>query len=146
MGRKFKLSEGVFNRLLEHLVDLEDRRDEVVEQYFPDLPEEAKQFKDLLTEYIERLDQLIKNSAKDKNSDHSIPFVVIGSKVEVEDIENSEFYNFNIVAPYDGGIEANCASCLSPVGSALLMKGIGDQIKVQTPGGSISYKIRAITY
>jgi transcription elongation factor GreA len=146
MAVKYKLSEGVFSRLLEHLVEIEDRRDELVEQYFSNLSEEANQFKEILAEYIEKLDQLIQNSHKEKTQDSSFPFVIIGSQVEVKDVENSELCSFRIVAPYEGGIGVDCASCLSPVGKALLMKEIGDQIEVKTPGGSISYEITAINY
>ena len=53
---------------------------------------------------------------------------------------------FHVVDPLQGRVEENDVSYLSPVGRALLLKKVGDEIKVKTPGGTVHYKINAIEF
>ena len=70
--------------------------------------------------------------------------VTIGSIVKVEDIEFDEEVEYTIVGsaeadPYDGKISNE-----SPVGRALLGKGIGETVDVQVPDGVAKFKILEI--
>ncbi len=66
--------------------------------------------------------------------------------VEVVYLEYDETEILKIVPPFYQGRGKNieCASCLSPVGNALLLKKIGDKITVRTPLGESSLLIKSI--
>jgi len=70
--------------------------------------------------------------------------VSFGSAVTVYDEEMDETDTYTIV----GAVEANPAeyriSNTSPMGKALLEHKVGDVVKVETPGGQVTYKITKI--
>ncbi len=73
----------------------------------------------------------------------SIPqgVVAYGSRVTVEDIEAGEAVAYEIVFPEEVDAARRQISLSSPLGRALLNKGVGDEVEVQTPGGRRSYQI-----
>ncbi len=76
----------------------------------------------------------------------SIPHGVVayGSRVTVEDVEESATVEYRIVFPEEVDAASGAISLSSPIGRALLNRSVGDEIEVQTPGGKRSYQIVAL--
>ncbi|MEW8971505.1 MAG: GreA/GreB family elongation factor, partial [Mesobacillus sp.] len=68
----------------------------------------------------------------------------------VEDVANDERISFYIISPFSSNQEIdeyeNCASYLSPVGKALLLKEPGDQVIVETPSMIQEYRIKSFRF
>jgi len=73
----------------------------------------------------------------------SIPHDVVayGSRVTVEDNEEGSTIEYRIVFPEEVDAASGAISLSSPIGKALLNRGVGDEVEVQTPGGKRSYSI-----
>ena len=71
--------------------------------------------------------------------------VGIGSKVTiVEDGEDAEEI-YTIVGAAEANPDEGKISHVSPIGSALLGAKKGDKVRVQTPGGSIIFKVKKVS-
>lgn len=73
----------------------------------------------------------------------SIPHGVVayGSRVTVEDLDDGQSLVYEIVFPEEVEAAAGRISLSSPVGQALLNKGVGDEVEVRTPNGKRAYQI-----
>ena len=73
----------------------------------------------------------------------SIPHGVVayGSRVTVEDLDAGESTTYDIVFPEEADAGKKQISLSSPLGRALLNKGVGDEVEVQAPTGKRSYQI-----
>lgn len=73
----------------------------------------------------------------------SIPegVVAYGSRVTIEDLDEGGTQVFDIVFPEEVKPSEGMISIVSPLGRALLNRGVGDEIEVQTPRGKRSYQI-----
>ena len=71
--------------------------------------------------------------------------VVFGATVVIEDISSGTQTNYQLVGPFESNINANKISVTSPIGKALIGKSIGDEVKVQTPGGIRNFEVVDIT-
>lgn len=145
MSVQYKLSKPVFENLVAHLVNLEDEKDHLIEELFPEITKEREQFASFLEQYIARINHLIKNSVTSETA-KGFPFVTIGSKVKIKDLESGEEENLHLVSPLQITLEDNAISYLSPVGKALLFKKVGDLVEVTAPGGKFKYQIEAIEF
>lgn len=101
----------------------------------------AKEDQSFIEGRIEELEQMIKygkvvSSAKSGT-------ISIGTKIKVE-IEG-ETDDFEIVGPAESDPEHGRISIDSPVGQAVLGHKKGDSVDVQTPDGSVKYKIIAVS-
>ncbi len=67
--------------------------------------------------------------------------VGLGSKVELEDLDEGIRSEFEIVVPEEVDGAQNRISLSSPLGRALIGKGPEDDIEVQTPRGKRSYVV-----
>jgi transcription elongation factor GreA len=76
----------------------------------------------------------------------SIPHDVVayGSRVTVEDTEEGQTVEYRIVFPEEVDAASGAISLSSPIGKALLNRGVGDEVEVQTPGGKRSYLVVAL--
>lgn len=76
----------------------------------------------------------------------SIPHDVVayGSRVTVEETEEGVTVEYRIVFPEEVDAASGAISLSSPIGRALLNRGVGDEVEVQTPGGKRSYQIVAL--
>jgi transcription elongation factor GreA len=70
--------------------------------------------------------------------------VGLGSKVWLEDLDDGKEVEFEIVVPEEVDAALNRISLSSPLGKALLGRGQGDEIEVQTPKGNRAYLIRRL--
>ena len=78
---------------------------------------------------------------------NSIPrdTVGLGSKVELEDLDEGESHEYEIVVPEEVDGAAFKISLSSPLGKSLIGKGEDDDVEVQTPKGKRSYSIKKLT-
>jgi Transcription elongation factor len=140
---KVTLSKATFENLLKHLVEIEEGKNEVIEQFFPGPSKERNEFEKLIKEYVKQINQLIEDVNPSQTADNKVPFVTIGCEVEVQDLINQEVFKYRIVSPFRSVKEGD-ASYLSPVGKSLLLKKVGDEIEINAPGGVFRYKIKSI--
>jgi transcription elongation factor GreA len=70
--------------------------------------------------------------------------VGLGSKVELEDLDEGGRAEYEIVVPEEVDGAQNKISLSSPLGRALIGKSCDDDIEVQTPRGKRSYMVRRL--
>ncbi len=75
----------------------------------------------------------------------SIPrgVVAYGSRVKLADVDADtyELVSYEIVFPEEVDASRGQISLSSPIGQALVSKGVGDEVEVQTPSGRRTYQI-----
>jgi len=67
--------------------------------------------------------------------------IVFGSTVTIEDINTEEVVRYQLVGPFESDINENKISVTSPIGKALIGKEIGNEVRVNTPGGVREFEI-----
>ena len=95
-----------------------------------------------------RLAQLKKRLAEMSMVDFSkIPHgkVGLGSKVVVLDVARDEEITYNLVTSEEADAANGKISTTSPIGRALLNREVGDEVKVQSPGGLKQFEILKLT-
>jgi transcription elongation GreA/GreB family factor len=96
---------------------------------------------------ISRMEKIIYNELKVDDSTSAVcPYVLIGSKLELENVHTASTEEIQIVSPFTGIIdfEVASASYLSPIGKAFLLRKVNDTVRVETPMGVMHYRINAI--
>jgi transcription elongation factor GreA len=76
----------------------------------------------------------------------SFPHVVFGATVDLEDSDSGQEVTYQIVGVDEADIQKNKISVNSPIARALIGKKKGDEVKVVTPKGGISYEVRGVHY
>lgn len=71
--------------------------------------------------------------------------IIFGAYVEFKD-ESGRLMQFRVVGPDEADIKLKTLSTVSPIGSALLDKRVGDVIKVKTPAGIKTFTILKVSY
>jgi transcription elongation factor GreA len=80
------------------------------------------------------------------DNDISTESVGVGSRVQIEDVENgSNKQEFRLVGPTESNPENGKISHLCPIGMSLMNSKLGDVVSVNTPGGIKKYKVISIT-
>ena len=72
--------------------------------------------------------------------------VKFGAHVTVVDEDTDEEVTYQVVGPYEADINNGRISTTSPIGHALIGKGVGDSVEVSTPRGSKMYEIMTVNY
>lgn len=142
---RIKLTEKAQRNLLYNLVEMESKKNLITDQWATDL-KEKNEMDGFFTEYFNLLDGVVKKVGICATATNEFPFVAVGCKVTLQDVDNDSVIEFNIVPPYQEQIDFNDVSILSPMGKSLLKKCKGDIINVQAPGGMFRYKILSIIY
>jgi transcription elongation factor GreA len=143
---KIVLSRPIFDVLVKHLVDIEEEKDRIMGEYYPNVTDERDKFKQLISTYINEIEEYLSNSKVKDNISRDFPFVTIGSIVEIEDLTYKETEKLTIVSPFinKASMNLNCASYLSPMGKTLLLKKVEDRVVIETPAGKSTYIIKSI--
>ncbi len=152
MDKKIYLTE-------EGLADLKREYDELVNKKRPEILESLSQARnqgDLSenAEYvsakedlafmdgrIDELEEMFKNVEiiKEKISASGKKLIALGSKFILE-LESKKI-SFALVGELEANPEENKISDQSPLGKAVINKGIGDEVTVEAPAGSVVYKV-----
>jgi transcription elongation GreA/GreB family factor len=143
MGQ-IKLTENAYHNLLHHLVEMESRQSLVEDEWVTDI-KEKEALSLFFHDYLHLMsDTINKISVQPDAANNEFPFAAIGCLVKIQDIDHGNTFEVKIVPPYQERIDFDDVSILSPMGKALLKKGIGECVHVQAPGGEYRYKILAI--
>ena len=70
--------------------------------------------------------------------------VTFGTTVGLVDEDTNEESSYHIVGPYETDLTKWMISTSSPIARAVVGKGVGDSVEVQTPGGIKIYEILSI--
>jgi transcription elongation factor GreA len=68
-----------------------------------------------------------------------------GKTAEVRDLVTDKVHTWTIVGATEANITQGRLSAESPVASALLNRAEGEEVEVQTPGGSRRYRVEKLT-
>lgn len=145
MTRSVLLGDLTKEALITHLVEVEEQSASFIEEFFPPSSPDRERSKTRVKEYISKLEALVQRAHLIKGQG-TFPLVIIGSRVEVEDLTAKGKLVFQIISPNGELPGENGISPLSPVGKALFLKSIGEEVKVEAPGGTFHYRITAIYY
>src|ERR1700694_778 len=145
---KKKLQDEI--ALLEYELHVELPRDILTARAHGDLSENAEYHaaKDRQGFVNARLNQLKKRLAEMSMVDFSkIPHdkVGLGSTVVVLDTKKDEEITYNLVTSEEADAANGKISTTSPIGRALLNKEVGDEVRVQSPGGVKDLEILKLT-
>jgi len=99
----------------------------------------AKEDQGFIEGRILELEHILKNAVAIEES-QSRGYVEIGSEVVVKEEDYPE-ETFNIVGSKEAKPREGSISYESPIGKALLKHKVGDIVRVETPSGSINFKI-----
>ena len=72
--------------------------------------------------------------------------VVFGATVELEDVESGKATRYQIVGDLEADIKQGLIAISSPVARALIGKHEGDEVSIDTPGGTSEYEIVSVSY
>ena len=93
---------------------------------------------------IEELEKLLKNAEVVVEDEIDTDKINVGCKVKLLDMEYNEEMEFYIVGSTEANSLQNKISNESPVGHALMGRGVGDVVDVETQAGVIQYKVLEI--
>lgn len=93
---------------------------------------------------IVQLENMLKNAKVIDEDDIDLNVVSVGTRVKVYDEEFDEEIEYNIVGSTEADPDMFKISDESPVGRALIGKKVDDVVDVNTPGGTIQFKILSI--
>lgn len=72
--------------------------------------------------------------------------VVFGARVDLYDVDDDSEASYQIVGELEADLGSGQISVTSPIGRALIGKHEGDEVEVQTPGGTRSYEVVKVRY
>lgn len=90
---------------------------------------------------IEEIEKLLKNAEVVVEDEVDVDKINVGCTVTVLDMEYDEEIEFRIVGSSEANSLKGKISNESPVGKALMGKGVGAVVKVETQAGEFQYKI-----
>ena len=67
--------------------------------------------------------------------------VVFGTVVTVSDLDTDEEFVYTLLGPEESDIKKGRISVVSPLGSSMLGKIVGDEFQVRTPGGVRQFEV-----
>ncbi|HHV98149.1 MAG TPA: GreA/GreB family elongation factor [Clostridiaceae bacterium] len=142
------ISSATYNFLVQHLVNIEDEKANVINEFYPDETKEKKEFENLMDDYISSIESFLRKASNNNQAEFQLPFITIGSIVEIMEVDSGELSTIQVVSPFFGKttFDADCASYLSPVGRALLLKKVNDKVNVSTPIGEFTYTVKSIKH
>lgn len=140
------VAQSIHDKLIEHLVEMEEERARVIEEYYYTKSADRLNFEKIMDNYIASIEKYIKKSKKSKKQDTTYPFVIVDSTVVVENLKTKEIERIKIVSPFIASnlFDENIATYLSPVGKSLLLKKVGDHVSIETPMENVEYVVKSI--
>ena len=93
---------------------------------------------------IEELEKILKNVEVIDEDEVNTESISVGCKVRIKDMELKEEMEYKIVGSSEANTLKGKISNESPVGRALIGKKKGETVLVETPGGTIKYKVLGI--
>ncbi len=72
--------------------------------------------------------------------------VKFGAIVQLEDVDNGTVVTYRLVGPDESDIKQGKISITSPVARALVGREVGDEVRVQAPGGVRHYEVSDVRW
>jgi transcription elongation factor GreA len=140
------LSEQMFKILSAHVADIEKEKEAIIKSFYADNVGTGMDIEAFFREYTTAIDSYLNSVKVRGDGTDSCPLIIIGSTVEVRDTSDMDIYSYHIVLPCvkKANRDMSHASCLSPMGRALLLKPVGSKVSVQTPSSLLSYEVMNI--
>jgi transcription elongation factor GreA len=104
----------------------------------------AREELSLLETKIQQLEDRIGRTRVIKEDELPDDKVYILKTVVLKDLKFDDNIEYTLVSPAEANFEENKISSTSPIGKALLGKGVGEKIEVQAPAGVLQYEILEI--
>ena len=155
MGRVYLTKEG-YEKIRSELERLQTKERPVVikaiatAREFGDLSENAEYHAakerqaHLETKIAELSDKLLRSEIIDERKMPKDK-AYLGAKVTLKDQKSNQEIEYTLVSTDEADFEQNKISTQSPIGRALLGKGVGDQVEAKVPEGTHHYEILAIS-
>ncbi len=70
--------------------------------------------------------------------------VVFGTNVVLVDLDTEVEIRYTLLGPDESDVKAGSISVLSPIGRGLIGKVVGDEVIIQTPGGTRQFEVMEI--
>ena len=93
---------------------------------------------------IEELEKILKNAEVVVEDEVDLDKISIGCRVKILDMEFDEELEYKIVGSTEANSLSGKISNESPLGKAVLGKGVGDEIVVEAQAGTMEYKVLKI--
>jgi len=107
---------------------------------------EAKLNQQRLDARINDLEKAIQRARVVTRPDEHGDIAHIGTKVMLLDVEFDDEFEVTLVGSFEADPAGNLISIASPLGEALLGKGVGDKVEIEAPGGSQRYTIKGLSH
>lgn len=136
------LLEGSRVQLIDQLVYLDEGLSSFMDEYFPTPNRQRKLVENTLTKYTSIIEGIVQNFT-DRNLN---TFVLIGSKVTIQYLDDGTSESFVIVFPSQADPDKNFISFLSPIGLHLLMAQKNEVYELEIPSGTVPVQVENIQY
>lgn len=104
---------------------------------------DAKEQQAFIEGRIKYLENILRSAVIIENSGKT-DVVSLGSEVTILEDGTSEEETYTIVGAAEANPHAGKISNESPIGSALLGRKVGEKVRVKTPGGEVTFKVKRI--
>lgn len=141
------ISKRIYDYLSNHIIEVESRKAVLIEEYYKDNVEESIAVEDFFAEYTREINKFLHDIRINESNNDYCPIVIIGSTVEVQDLDDMQTYKYRIVYPYSDNTDKDVdyASCMSPLGKSILLNSVDHQANIQIPAGTLRYIIKSVT-
>jgi transcription elongation factor GreA len=136
------VADGARKQLIEQLVYFDESKIDFLNHYYPAFGKERDKVDKVLGVYTRTIEQLL----ADKVQDYLHNYVWIGSRVDLQYIEDGDKEQYTIVFPHHADADRNRLSFLSPIGLQLLLARTGERYMLTIPSGEIEVLIDRISY
>ncbi len=95
---------------------------------------------------IAEIDKILKNAVVADEDSQNTETINFGCTVTYEDMETHEVFTYKLVGSTESNILEGKISNESPVGSKLIGSKVGQVVTVESPNGTLNYKITDMRY
>lgn len=119
-------------------------KNHIVKEYYGGTNEESQKFLDLLDEYRDEI-EVIKSEYGEAEAELSSR-ILLGSSFMLKSLDEEIFASCQLVMPFYSGKNKDIKdiSFVSPIGRAILLKKMGDEMLVDSPFKEYNFKIGKI--
>jgi len=125
------VSKEMFDHLLDHMLDIHRKKLSIISPYTQDYDSYMGKL-NFLNSYIRGIEIFLEGAAVESEKSE-LPFVILGSVVEVRQAETNKRSRIRITLPKEtvmpDGYTAETHTCFSELGHAMLLKRVGDQVE-----------------
>ncbi|WP_150271475.1 GreA/GreB family elongation factor [Paenibacillus tepidiphilus] len=136
------LLQGPKVQLLNQLLFFDEGLSSFLSEYYPEPGPDRVLVERTLKQYTSVVEGILQDFSLNRLNSCAL----IGSKIEVEYLDDSSVECYTIVFPGASDPGCNEISFLSPIGLQLLMTEPDENVELEVPSGILSVRVRAIRY